>query len=156
MKNRFGITKQQRENLVEAIEVMWPSIPPENISRNLAEWRDDLDPTNDVFADDDETKVSSVAPDCKTIACFGGWCAWWPSFRAQGVFSTLSGIPSIGTSWLGHESIDVSEELFGYRQMFYMNGHADIDQELENFEDLNDKQIVQARLQFILANSYIV
>lgn len=153
MKNRFGITKQQRENLVEAIEVMWPSIPPENISHYLSDWRDDLDPIGD---DDDSALPTIKSPDCNTIACFGGWCAWWPSFRAQGVFSTNDGVPSIGTSWLGHESIDVSEELFGYRQMFYMNGHSDIDQELENFEELNDKQIVQARLQFILDNSYIV
>lgn len=64
---KFRITAKQKANLEEALYVMWPSVPEENVSKDLIYFREN---------EDFYTQVS-----CNTIACFGGWCVWWPSFK---------------------------------------------------------------------------
>lgn len=66
--NKIKVTSQQRANAIEARDVMWPSVPPENVPRFLEIWR---------------VGYPSAAVDCGTIACFGGWSELWPSFREQ-------------------------------------------------------------------------
>lgn len=84
-------TPQQIENIHEALR-MWATVPPENVAGSLGAWSN-----------------SGGRPHCDTHACFGGWCAWWPAFRAIGVRADPVGRPQTRNSW-GHE---VASELFG-------------------------------------------
>jgi hypothetical protein len=63
------VTAQQRANAIEARDVMWPSVPESNVTSGLSLWRDDYRPME--------------PPTCGTVACFGGWCEWYPPFRMQ-------------------------------------------------------------------------
>lgn len=66
--SKIKVTQQQRDNALEALNVMWPSIPEENVFRRLDDWRGYDD---------------GGAPTCGTIACFGGWSECYPPFREQ-------------------------------------------------------------------------
>ena len=55
------VTQLQRDNALDALNNMWPSVPPENVVDRLCTWRLD---------------EFGTQPDCGTAACFGGWCAW--------------------------------------------------------------------------------
>lgn len=73
---KFKVTQQQRNNALEALHVMWPSVPKKNVYKKLLNWRQrtTLNGEHDDYY---------AAPTCGTVACFGGWCEWWPNFRAQ-------------------------------------------------------------------------
>ncbi len=127
-------TEQQRKNLEEALNVMWPSVPPENVSPSLGEWRHETGMAI--------RSASSSPPSCGTIACFGGWCAWWPYFREQGVSSDGSGMP-ITSGYLG-----VAEVLFGDARIFAGRG-AYVSDALVPV-DTSDHDLVTARLKYAL------
>lgn len=97
------VTQQQRDNALFARDVMWPSIPDENIIAKLSTWRrrrNNGDPNDYGF-------VVPRKVDCKTVACFGGWIAANPYFKAQGVRADSEGAPVMG----GRAS--VAQALFG-------------------------------------------
>jgi hypothetical protein len=58
---------------------MWKTIPDKNIYPGLAKW----------------TQQKSKNPNCNTIACFGGWCAYMPEFKKLGLYFDVVGFPSI-------------------------------------------------------------
>jgi hypothetical protein len=69
-------TAQQIKNLEDAL-VWWQTVPEANVYRGLA-WY--------TVGDTSETS-------CKTVACFGGWCARWPGLIAQGLSLDKRGSP---------------------------------------------------------------
>lgn len=145
------ITQQQYSNLKEALEVMWPSVPPANVSPRLGRWR----------VVSEEEYRSSIArgfktpPDCGTICCFGGWCAWWPNFRAQGVSVGYEGYPVFDDgAWPMDEEV-VCSHLFGWETLFRMRGNSPIDRNVENEPCMSDHEFVKRRLQYALDNSEV-
>jgi len=125
-------TKQQRENTLEALNVMWPSVPAKNVVERLKRWRDDADP--------------EAAPDCGSIACFGGWCAWWPSFVSQGITVSMLGAPNFAGSVYGADTL-----LFGDRCIFNSRGDHGADAHFTG----TDHELVTHRLQWLLENSKV-
>lgn len=126
-------TPQQRANTLEALNVMWPSVPPKNVYRQLADFREGNRRT---------------APDCGTVACFGGWCAWWPSFVDQGIKVGCGGKPVIaGFDW----AADASKHLFSYPQMFAGRDGHPADKRFTG----TDHELVTHRLQWLLDNSEV-
>lgn len=125
-------TPQQRANTLEAINVMWPSVPPENVARRLGGWK---------------VGSNGEPPSCGTIACFGGWCAWWPPFVDQGVSADSWGRPRFG------ETVEypVARVLFGAQFLFRWRGGCVID---EGFTG-TDHELVTHRLQWLLDNSEV-
>jgi hypothetical protein len=129
------VTKQQRANAIEARDVMWPSVPPENVMPDLGAWR----------------RGGRGKPTCGAVACFGGWCAWWPSFRAQGVRADGKGMPTLrGISW----GSNVCHELFGHSEMFMARGSATIDGAAS--WALTDHELVMYRLNWLIENSQVI
>jgi hypothetical protein len=128
------VTQQQRDNALEALNVMWPSVPPRSV--DLGKWRDE-----------DSPRLRNKPPTCGSIACFGGWCAWWPSFRAQGVRTSSYGAPKMKGSpeWSGAD--DASSFLFGDRFLFTARRGG---------EDGTDHEIVTNRLKKLIANSKVM
>ncbi|QFZ84557.1 hypothetical protein GFK26_18180 [Variovorax paradoxus] len=134
LTEKIKVTPQQRANALEALNVMWPSVPPENVFPALRDWRG----AGEEFA---------VPPSCGTLACFGGWAEWWPEFRRQAGLA-----PDTGTMTWG----DVVE-LFGpprHSQMDILpamrGGHpAD-----EGFTG-TDHELVSNRLRWIIQNSEV-
>ncbi len=105
MTHKF--TPQQIENIREAIK-MWETVPPENVAPRLGFWRDGFG---------DPHAGQKKPPTCGTVACFGGWLAWWPAFRAQGVEAWDGGAPYL--TWASQPwAYMVSRELFGDDDMF--------------------------------------
>lgn len=125
------VTQQQRDNALDALHIMWPSVPPRNVYPRLTRW----------------AKDTNGAPSCGAVACFGGWCAWWPAFQAQGVRATPFG-PRMDA---GEEWGDaVAHFLFGDRRLFWPRGAAgDI-----KFEG-TDHELVTHRLQELIKNSEV-
>ena len=143
-------TPRQRANTLEALNVMWPSVPPENVAERLAFYRD-----RQALGRRDSP------PDCGTVACFGGWCAWWPTFRAQGVFAGDTGSPQTKQSIrTDRGAFVVSEFLFGYSEMFTAAGFHPADPK-RNWKGVmprgvSDHEIVTRRLKWVLENSRVV
>ena len=128
-------TKQQRYNTLDALHVMWPSVPPENVYPGLEDWR----------------KFEGVTPpDCGTVCCFGGWCAWWPPFNKQGVQADPDGCCYPTTQDNGN-ALKASTLLFGNPFMFEPVGC--------HFADVyfagTDHELVTHRLQWLLENSEV-
>ena len=137
------ITERQYDNLLEA-KKMWDSVPEKNVMPALADWRSD--------------RMKSKAPDCNTLACFGGWCAWWPAFQGQGVSVTSSGAPMIACSRdLIEQGAQLSKRLFGNENMFNVrNDHRQdqiTSQFMHNPPRASDWQIVMNRIDLALKNS---
>lgn len=138
------VSKQQRRNALEARDKMWPSVPSENVVRGLRMWR---------------TDGTNTRPDCDTVACFGGWCVWWPSFRRQGARADADGMPYIKG---GNHGTVVAHILFGQRELFYPRGDHPADpkprDQLEYFDPahITDHELVRRRLDWLIANSEVV
>jgi hypothetical protein len=126
------VTQQQKLNQLSAKE-MWLTVPTENVSWNLGDWRED-----------NHFNYKNSPPSCGTIACFGGWCAWWPYFRAQGVGSNNRGVPDNGTS------LSVPGDLFGcgfLGETAFYSRHPS--------EKGTDWQVVMTRINRMLKNSEV-
>ena len=134
--NKIQVTAQQRANALDARDNMWPSVPEANVMPELASWRRGSD--------------RGVKPNCGTVACFGGWCAWWPAFRAQGVqVDSCTGQPYA----IGGPTGSVSLDLFGHYGMFYVSGaNADTDYGFQG----TDHELVTHRLNWLIENSEVV
>ena len=132
--NKTSITQRQRDNLTEA-KKMWLSIPPENVAKGLNFWRG-------------EDCKSMSTPTCNTIACFGGWCAWWPEFIAQGITVNRYGEPSS----LLEESPGFN--LFGHDRLFTFRGGHKSDEHIN--DDVSDWDIVMNRIKWAINNSKVI
>lgn len=129
-------TQQQRDNTLDALNNMWPSVPEENVALRLSFWR--------------ESRSRAKKPDCNTIACFGGWCAVWPAFQTQGVsVHPAYGSPTTpGNIYFPHE---VAKALFGDVSIFNSRGLHLAD---DNFTG-SDHALVTNRLKELLNNSKV-
>ena len=126
-------TKQQRKNTLEALNVMWPSVPPENVIKSLQAWRGDL---------------TSPIMDCGSVGCFGGWCSVYPPFAQQGIEIDVFGIPKIGDL----SGCYSAQALFGHDGMFQIRGYfPEVDYEFKG----TDHELVTHRLQWLLENSEV-
>lgn len=135
------VTKQQRDNLLDAMNNMWPSIPPENVTEKLSRWLHRI-----------SIEDGTTSPTCETIACFGGWCAWWPAFRAQGVHADWRGAPQMpGINTIESNESAVCQHLFGYPNLFNMRGHESGDSAFKG----NDHALVTRRMEVLLNNSRV-
>ena len=127
------VSVRQRANALEALNVMWPSVPVKNVAPSLYFWRDGR--TNEV--------------DCGTVACFGGWCALYPKFREQGVAALLYGTPVL---LIGGEVREgphgVAEFLFGDASIFNMVPEL-------NLSKAASHAVVKKRLQDLIAGSKV-
>ena len=132
---KIKVTAQQRTNAISAKE-MWNSVPEKNVSTNLSSWRED--------------RKSRTQPDCNSIACFGGWCAWWPAFQAQGVSVTTGGAPFMKSSSEAY----VDQELFGEPGMFNPRRHHTADKN-KNLSKWSDWEVVMNRLDWLIKNSVV-
>jgi len=133
---KIRVTQQQRDNLLDALNVMWPSVPPANVYTKL-----------DRFVD----KGYDGQLHCGSIACFGGWCAAWPGFKNQGTSLTSGGVPIYSNGFIRGWGTEVANRLFGHGVFSVRNDHpAD-----EGFKG-NDHKLVTHRLQWLLKNSEVV
>jgi hypothetical protein len=130
MPHKF--TPQQIDNIREAIK-MWETVPPENVYPELGDWRDGL------------AGGLSRRPTCKTVACFGGWCAHWPKFRAQGLRADYwLGAPKLRNT---KEPFEVADIIFGDAGLFNTRSSS------ERLSDATDHAIVMNRLKKLLARA---
>lgn len=136
---KIKVTAQQRANAVEALTVMWPSVPAANVAHKLSTWRAYNEERNG-------------PPTCGTHACFGGWCAWWPSFRTQGVTSDSTGAPVMGRAIDG----GVARKLFGAKFLFDYRSFLRAHRADHNTELLTDHELVTHRLQWLIDNSEVI
>lgn len=134
MKEKIKVTAQQRANAIEARDVMWPSVPAENVAHSLYTWR--------------VGEKGNDTPTCGSVACFGGWCAWWPSFQAQGVTATWTGAPQLRDK----QGAAVGKTLFGEDSMFSVRGIHTADR---NFRGTSH-ELVTKRLNWLIKNSVVV
>lgn len=130
----FPVSQQQRDNAIEALTVMWPTVPKENVAPGLLTWRMDNRDTDSIIQE-------LNPPTCGSIACFGGWCQWWPSFRQQydqkyywSMFTT-------------------ARQLFGDGSLFEVRHSHEADGKAPH---LDDHALVSYRLKWLIQNSYVV
>ena len=129
----YRITRKQFDNLHEALR-MWATIPPKNVISDLIYWRESGDDS---------------PPTCDTIACFGGWCAWWPAFRKQGLCADEVGAPCLDVgSGNVYGPFGACEALFGRRDLFNLR--------LEWEGDGTDHEIVERRIRRVLDNCEVI
>jgi len=134
---KIQVTAQQRANALDALNVMWPSVPPENVYPDLLDWR---------------KAGHGTVPDCGTVACFGGWCEWWPPFREQMKLEPTHGCAGWhqATSLFGPSHERAIDCLFSIRH--YGNGHpAD-----QTFPGGTDHELVTNRLNWLIQNTEVV
>lgn len=124
--NKIQVAPLQRANALEALNVMWPSVPPENVFPGLWDWR---------------TDDAKEPPTCGTVACFGGWAEWWPPFKAQ--IAAMG--HSEGYNWRG------TVELFG-TALVDSRGYNPADAGFEG----TDHELVTNRLRWLISNSEVV
>jgi hypothetical protein len=125
-------TPQQRANTLEALNVMWPSVPPANVYKALLDWRGGTEPTFE-------------PPTCGSVACFGGWCEWWPPFRKQLRLEPNHG----GMGW--REGRALFHDIGTGFEIFDVRGGHPADFEFKG----TDHELVTHRLQWLLDNSEV-
>ena len=135
------ITHKQFKNLDEA-KAMWSTIPERNVAERLSEWRNI------------RTDKPSKAPTCKTIACFGGWCAYWPAFQEQGIHGSSVGSPTKVIQGTYLKVPEVSLMLFGVENMFVVRGYHP--QDKIALPATSDWQIVMNRIDWMLENCFVL
>lgn len=160
----INVTQRQRDNALQALNVMWPSIPTRNVVPELSCWRSEPN------AADPFTVDVSTIPTCKTIACFGGWCPWWEPFAAQGVIvDAETGIPDLVQEvknrildhyrpWRHASPCLVAVHLFGVPDMFYAQGEF---LDFSGIKDYNESTCsahaaVTRRLKWLIKNSRVI
>lgn len=137
------VTQQQRDNALQALHVMWPSVPPENVAPQLKHFVTD-------FAGN-EAPNSNEPLDCGSFACFGGWCTVWPPFIAQGV-RLSDGVPCMPGPNGDLYGLSVAGELFGAMSLFCRRGALGA----EDPPLMTDHELVSARLRRLINNSEVV
>ena len=132
---RIKVTQQQRDNALLMLHKYWPSVPEANVVPQLSTWR--------------YGEGRDEPPTCGTVACAGGWAAWIPEFRAQGVTASWDGSPETAEG----NAFDASEMLFGNKWMFASRSH----EKWPNEKDFTgtDHELVTRRLEWLIANSEV-
>ena len=131
------VSKLQRSNILSA-KKMWNSVPEANVMPYLLNWRS--------FSDEHK----NLSPTCNTIACFGGWCAYWPKFQAQGLYGGNGG----GPVFYGNDSMyETSAHLFGCSNMFVSRGFNNSD--MGSDPATSDWQVVMDRIDHLIQNSTV-
>lgn len=138
------VTQQQRDNALEALHIMMPSILEEDVVTNLEHWNGgDL----------------AKGIGCGTLACFGGFCASYLPFIEQGVCVESRGMPTMSTGVSSREvsSRVVSNILFGDTSMFNCryNSYLDFDASGKIFKG-TDHELICHRLRKLIKTSKIV
>ena len=124
---KIKVTQRQRDNALLMLHKYWPSVPEANVVPQLATWRYDS---------------ARRKPTCKTVACFGGWCAVVPEFQAQGARPVRGvGAPNVS-----------SFDLFGEPGLFSSRGRFESDADFTG----TDHELVTRRLQWLIAHSEVV
>ena len=144
------VTQLQRNNALSA-KKMWNSVPEAKVMPGLNGWNS-LSVREDGDGEDDK----EMTPDCNTICCFGGWCAYWPEFRAQGVIAVWGGMPAFEGLYAG----EVDKVLFGCDDLFAIRGEGDAEKLLEEkdqdaYDEASDWQIVMNRINWLIKNSVV-
>jgi len=129
MSGKTIIKQKQRDNALEALNVMWPSVPPRNVSKDLRQY---VRGTGD-----------------RMVTSFGGWCGRWPNFRAQGIVLCM-GQPITVKYGSGASA---SMLLFGIGGMFLPRGNLPPDRLLPK---CTDHEIVTARLKWLIAHTEVL
>lgn len=164
VKLPINVTQRQRDNALQALNVMWPSIPARNVIRELASWRSEPS-VKDPFTVD----VSTI-PTCNTIACFGGWCPWWEPFAAQGVIvDPDSGVPDLVqevkdrirahySPFRHGANALVALHLFGFPELFYAQGEFLDCSDIKGYNEKNCSAhaAVTRRLKWLIKNSQVI
>lgn len=127
------VTPQQRDNLWIAMW-RWLETKPEEVVPNLYVWQEDLEPT--------------CAPSCSSPACLGGHLAWWPEFRAQGIYADKYGAPR-GPAIT---QFCVALSMLGDDALFDKRNRHPADKRFTG----TDHELVGNRLDWLLANSKVV
>ncbi len=140
MNKLIEVTAQQRANAVEALTVMWPSVPEANVAPKLLEWR----------PSDDALENRNSPPTCGTVACFGGWVECWPTFREQlelsGYFNDWDELLT-----LFGDGLEYTSE-YGFRyDLFAIRGDHVADAHFTG----SDHALVANRLRWLIANSFV-
>lgn len=146
---KIRVTPQQRANALEALNVMWPSIRPEQVSHRLYTWREQPGADGTLSSDDVDL---NKPPTCGSVACFGGWLEWWPPFRQQ-----LNANPDSGELEIDHLNDLLGAAgtgMFSERNRplgdrFWAGCPADVD-----FEG-TDHELVTNRLKWLIENSEV-
>lgn len=133
-KQLIPVTQLQRDNILSAKE-MWFTVPPKNVDPGLSNWNSNND---------------NSPPDCNTICCFGGWCAWWPAFMAQGVTVSAGGRPDTRST----ATIFADYALFGERYMFNPRGSHPADLKTYTRKH-SDWDVVMKRINWLIRNSEV-
>ena len=146
------VSKRQRANAIEA-KAMWLTIPEDRVVPGLDKWQRKT-----------YKKDQNGIKQCKTLACFGGWCAVHPAFEAQGIRLSSSGIGPVydgpETFKDGIQIFDVDQILFGMEYMFVARGIHDAEyfaelQDSEAYEARSDWQIVMDRIDWLIENTVV-
>jgi hypothetical protein len=127
------VTQKQRDNLLEALNVMWPSVPEANVSVCLRDWR---------------RGAADGPPDCGTVACFGGWTEAWPPFRAQ----IAPRPPRWDFDWHDLSALYGPPDLSAIQYLFTVRGFHVADADFSG----TDHALVTNRLNWLLANSEVI
>lgn len=90
--------QQQLENCKLALRLWKERVKPEQVTKGLNSWT------------------------CGTQACFGGWLATWPEFRALGIVPDGQGAPIATEYETTLASGSLSRILFGDRGMLFPCG----------------------------------
>lgn len=130
---KIKVTQQQRDNALDALLRMWPSVPTKNVYPGLLWWRKGEAPQNNVT--------------CGTVACFGGWCAVYPKFVAQGVARDWCGTPSYRNGTDCGSVNSAALHLFGDDTLFIWRTDYD--------GPGTDHEVVTRRLQNLIRNSVV-
>lgn len=123
-------TEQQLKNIRDAL-VWWQTVPEENVAERLS-----------VFSQWDDP-----ATNCKTVACFGGWCARWPGLIEQGLSLSYDGVPELKGSCF-YRGIPLGEYFFGDEAIWRRRGGHLADTGFFG----TDHELVTNRLQYALAH----
>lgn len=156
--DKIKVTAQQRANAIEALTVMWPSVPPENVVGNLCAFRYGLDRFGNAVHF--KSKV-----DCKALACFGGWVVCWPAFMAQGAYADDVGYPHLRGDKINDGAYGVARHLFGLAELFHPR--SSMWKVIEEFgpntvwgfeqdTSVSDHEVVKRRLKWLIKNSEVI
>lgn len=148
--SKIQVTARQRANAIEARDIMWPSVPPENVYPKLGWYRKDPGvPTHNSIGIRGNEIYILKPPSCETLACFSGWCAWWPPYHRQGVQSSIVGSAVIPEN---NSSLYATYTLFGDCDLSSCrDGHV-ADREFKG----TDHELVTHRLNWLIKNSEVI
>lgn len=146
---KIQVTQQQRDNALDALNNMWPSVPEKNVVPGLNSFGGYDWVVNGMAHYDPYGSARRDASPCNSAGCFGGWCSLWPNFQAQGVGSMndANWMPVIRKQGgITASGFNVAQVLFGDVRLFLQRGPR---------ERGTIHEVVTKRLQNLIANSEV-